>query len=1623
MIKKTFLKRAFNRTKLRTLVSLGVLFILLPLVLLSLYKTSNTEAAWMNDSWKFRAPITFTHNAVVTNTKVKFDIATDTLITDGKIQSDCGDSRFTDANGQVLEYYIDTAVGACNTSSTDYYVLIPTIANGSNVIYHYYGNPTVINGTNSVQFDQATTSPNGGAGTVGTEARTTGPVVYYKMDQGTSGTCSATKDVCESMGTNYDGTLQNGAVWKNEDYCISGKCLYFDGSNDNFYVTSRSAIETTAQLSSGFTFEAWIRPNGAGEGTGGQIFTKTTNTWLRVDTLSGGKLDIEGSLDLATTDATLNVASAITNNQWTHVALSYTDDADDEITIWVNGKAVGTSTNGVGSPAGTQNDMEVAGSSSNNFQGFIDEFKVYNYERSTSQMALDATNGTSKGNSAIFGVTSNPLLSNGLVGNWEMDESAANTCTGGSNDNCDKSGNVNDGAWTNATVGIGLYSNGTTYDGTGDYVSVADSASLSMTQQVTVSAWVRPNSSIATKAIVVKDGSYRLVTDGSGNPICQVNNGSWQTAATSSTALSLSVWQHVVCIFDGTTQSIYINGALKGSSDATVSIADSANALRIGSDSGGTYGDYNGRIDSVRVYNKALQASEVTTLYNWQPSAVGWWKMDEGTGQNIYDSSGNGYNGTLGATTSVEAVDPTWVNGRFGNAVSFDGGTNNKYVLLGDNDGLDVTTNEGLTISGWVRRTGNAQFNNRQYIYDKINSGSNAGYSLTIETTSACNDAASDGNLVCFSMSDGTDTYFIRTTSTTITADSTWHYVTATIDRDSETNSLLYIDGVAQAVTRSGTFANVGDLSSTTVSCIGLNSAGATNCMTASPTNQMNGDIDGVKIYKYPRTQAQIVEDMNSSHPAGGSPIGSQVIKWAFDEGQGTTANNQVSGGTAGTLTNIASPATSTSGWTQTGKTNKAIVFDGSNDAVVIATASDASVDFNGSEPFSICSYVYPTTMAGSSEADLIVGKWDATTPTRGYRLYLTNDDADTTGNFRTEIYDESADQTISAAGAIDTVSVNTWYHVCMTFNGGSAGAADDLKLYVNSVNTASNTVNASFLGLEDVTADMTVGDYDTTDAVAGDTAFTGTIDEVQVYAGVLTGDQVKVIMNANAGINFGSTTTDETTQITGSAETGPILYMPFSEGTGTSALDRSGNDRTGTLRNRATWVNGKVGSGVYFDGVAAGTLATDTHVSFSADILDSLTTEATFETWFKPNDTGDDFQDFMAYKEEGGTKTGKYIEMAYERSTDKVWVYTDWATNCATNIQASVAMSGTQTAWHHFAFTMSTTGNALYIDGVKQTLTYGAGSSSTSCNLSNWSTGGGGSTYFTLGCWLNTATACYDPEMYEGALDEVKVFNYARTPAQIAYDVNRGAPIGWWKFDDCTGATAYDSSGNGNNATLTYGGGTYTAAGTCTSGTSSDGWYGGAVGRFNGGIAVDTTTDTISVGNITLYTFERTTPFTTSIWMKTSSLSAMTLMSKQDSSAPFSGWNVQTSGSGYIYLQLVNTYSSNTLEMRTTNSTNYSDGTWHHVVTTYDGTSTPAGVHIYFDGRDIALTTSVNSLSSSITNSILMYVGSRNGTAQKFDGLLDDARLYNYALTASQVKKLYNENAAARFGPATGTP
>src|SRR3989344_6456101 len=173
--------RIMNRQYLLPL-SIVILLLLGPIVYLSIFKSESVQA-WCDDNWKYRVKYSISNSGSAdSDKKVKFDIDTAAIITDGKLQTDCGDSRFTDINGQILEYYLDTVGGACNTNSTDYYVLVPTINSGDTIIYHYYGNPYAPNGTNDSQFTQDTFSPT--SLTSASSETGKGPVAYWKLDEG-----------------------------------------------------------------------------------------------------------------------------------------------------------------------------------------------------------------------------------------------------------------------------------------------------------------------------------------------------------------------------------------------------------------------------------------------------------------------------------------------------------------------------------------------------------------------------------------------------------------------------------------------------------------------------------------------------------------------------------------------------------------------------------------------------------------------------------------------------------------------------------------------------------------------------------------------------------------------------------------------------------------------------------------------------------------------------------------------------------------------------------------------------------------------------------------------------------------------------------------------------------------------------------------------------------------------------------------------------------------------------------------------------------------------------------------------------------------------------------------------
>jgi len=96
--------------------------------------------------------------------------------------------------------------------------------------------------------------------------------------------------------------------------------------------------------------------------------------------------------------------------------------------------------------------------------------------------------------------------------------------------------------------------------------------------------------------------------------------------------------------------------------------------------------------------------------------------------------------------------------------------------------------------------------------------------------------------------------------------------------------------------------------------------------------------------------------------------------------------------------------------------------------------------------------------------------------------------------------------------------------------------------------------------------------------------------------------------------------------------------------------------------------------------------------------------------------------------------------------------------------------------------------------------------------------------------------------------------------------------------------------------------------------------------------------------------------------------------------------------------------------------STNISDGRWHHVVMTYDGSA----VHLYVDEVHTSTSTSGGSIQNLYNKGVL--IGENAGaTGRYWKGLLDDVRIYDYAVSATEVEQMYTPGHASSPGPANG--
>ncbi|MDE1824836.1 MAG: LamG domain-containing protein [Candidatus Micrarchaeota archaeon] len=162
-----------------------------------------------------------------------------------------------------------------------------------------------------------------------------------------------------------------------------------------------------------------------------------------------------------------------------------------------------------------------------------------------------------------------------------------------------------------------------------------------------------------------------------------------------------------------------------------------------------------------------------------------------------------------------------------------------------------------------------------------------------------------------------------------------------------------------------------------------------------------------------------------------------------------------------------------------------------------------------------------------------------------------------------------------------------------------------------------------------------------------------------------------------------------------------------------------------------------------------------------------------------------------------------------------------------------------------------------------------------------------------------------------------------------------------------------------------------------------------------------------LTVTNPSLLNFERTNPFSISVWFSTSGINAA-ILGKDTWGGTDQGWQLEIESSGVVDLTLLNTYPSNYVMVRANQVTN--DGKWHHLVATYDGSSKASGIKLYIDGQIATTTTVSDTLSASIVTNQNFNIGDTQGVGNNFNGQMGGVQIYGQVLKASQVSQLYQE-------------
>ncbi|MEF3691689.1 MAG: LamG domain-containing protein [Candidatus Moraniibacteriota bacterium] len=697
----------------------------------------------------------------------------------------------------------------------------------------------------------------------------------------------------------------------------------------------------------------------------------------------------------------------------------------------------------------------------------------------------------------------------------------------------------------------------------------------------------------------------------------------------------------------------------------------------------------------------------------------------------------------------------------------------------------------------------------------------------------------------------------------------------------------------------------------------------------------------------------------------GGTLLGDPILDLNFNEGYGSTAydsSGPPAGGNHGTLVSGATGTntTPTMMWDKNGKEGGAMEFDGTDDYV---NFGDLNNVIDGIQKFSVSVWIKDNN---SPENRSFVAKYSNVTDQFSFQTSPAS-----RGDYNDIEFCLAYNMCGYTNGNIHSSGV--WEYWVAIFDGSGSTNAERLKIYKNGIEQP-----LSFYG--NIPTATFASDYPLivgARSSGGAGYFNGLIDEVKIYSYAISEDEIKTLYNDSAAMVMGS---DESRNNNGTAVTGankdycipgdtakcdkPVLELKMNEKSGTVASDSSGNGNNGTLTNGPIWDRGKINGGLRFptnsnyvslgssNNFAMNNYTIGAWVNVPTNILSgqvSVINRRNNSDWSQSNfilNISDDTETYPGRIDSAHVTAGDVVE-SIEGTTD-------------------IRNSG----WRYISVSYDGTYQRIYLDG----------------KLENMEPASAPDTSGTQYVYLNRDATVANTGISGLKMDDVKIYNYARTPAQIAWDYNQGKAVNHWTFDEGIGSTVHDEGASRNDGTIT--GATWRDESECKSGKCL---------YFDG---LDTT-------RLDADTQDNMNNFTACAWINPKALD-----------------NPGSDGEMYIlekgfFMRLLNDgkiqfahRTSGAYPSLTTNDS-VSINRWSRVCGVYKGVSTSP--EVYINGNNMAGTGGGGSGTSDNSSSILrMGAYGENEYYANFYGYIDDPKIYNYALTAEQIKQDYNGGAVS---------